>query len=144
MHAAAQTLIMPKRSEDASQTRNGEAMSDWSLKTKIAFYAWLALLLISLGTFAAGLLGHVMALLAGPWLSLKTEAAIHTGIPVFLTVVKFVTVPLLLVLTPFARHHHTFESWTDWSGHKLRQLEGLAKMPFVFVKRQFGRAGSLF
>jgi hypothetical protein len=33
-------------------------MTDTSLKTKLAFYLWLGLLLITLGTFAAGLFGH--------------------------------------------------------------------------------------
>ena len=101
---------------------NSEVMSDWSLKTKLAFYAWLSLLLITLATFAIGLSGHVVAMLAGPWLSLKTEAAIHTGIPVFLTAVKFVTVPLSLYLTPFASHHPTFENWTDWSKKRFHEL----------------------
>jgi hypothetical protein len=119
-------------------------MSDWSLKTKIAFYAWLALLLISLATFAAGLSGHVATLLAGPWLSLKTQAAIHAGISVFLTAVKFVTVPLLLVLTPFARHHPTFEEWTDWGKARFRKLEAIAKAPFALARAQFRRVKSLF
>jgi hypothetical protein len=119
-------------------------MSDSTLKTRIAFYLWLALLLISLATFALGLSGHVMALLGAPWLTLKTQALIHSGIPVFLTAVKFVTVPLLLALTPFARHHHTFESWTDWSKAQFHKLERLAKGPFNFVKNQFRRFMSLF
>jgi hypothetical protein len=119
-------------------------MSDWSLKTNIAFYAWLALLLISLATFAAGLSGHVVTLLAGPWLSLKSQAAIHTGISVVMTAVKFVTVPLALVLTPFARHHPTFEEWTDWSKARLRELEAIAKAPFALALAQFRRVKSLF
>ena len=119
-------------------------MSDSSLKTRIAFYLWLTLLLVSLGTFAVGISGHVVALLGAPWLSLKTQAIIHSGIPVFLTVVKFVTVPLLVALTPFARHHHTFESWTDWGKAHFHKLESLAKGPFNFVKKQFWRFVSLF
>jgi hypothetical protein len=52
------------------------------------------LLLISLSTFAVGFSGHVVALLAAPWLSLKTQATIHAGISAVMTAVKFVTVPL--------------------------------------------------
>jgi hypothetical protein len=116
-------------------------MSDSSLKTRIAFSLWLALLLISLATFAIGISGHIVTLLGAPWITLKTQALIHSGIPVFLTAVKFVTVPLLLALTPFARHHHTFEAWTHWSGEKFRQLENVVKVPFLFVK---AKLGSLF
>jgi hypothetical protein len=116
---------------------NSEAMSDRSMKTKIAFYAWLWLLLASLATFAVGLSGHIVALLAWPWLSLKAQAEIHTGIPVFLTAVKFVTVPVLVVLTPFARHHPTFEGWTEWSKKKFERIEGLGKLPYTFVKGLF-------
>jgi hypothetical protein len=112
-------------------------MSDSSLKTRIAFYLWLTLLLISLATFAIGISGHIITLLGAPWITLKTQALIHSGIPVFLTAVKFVTVPLLVALTPFARHHHTFESWTHWSAEKFRQLENLVKGPFLFVKAKF-------
>ena len=112
-------------------------MSDLSMKTRIAFYAWLWVLLITLGTFALGLSGHVVALLAWPWLSLKSQAEIHTGIPVFLTAVKFVTVPVLVVLTPFARHHPTFEGWTDWSRDRFQNLETAAKWPYTFVKKRF-------
>jgi len=121
---------MPGRIPD----RERQAMSDKSLRTRIAFYSWLTLLLASLATFAVGISGHVAAILAGPWLSLKTQAFIHTGIPVFLTAVKFVTVPLLVALTPFARHHPTFEHWTDWGKVKVRQLENLAKGPFRLAK----------
>jgi hypothetical protein len=120
---------------------NSEIMSDQSIKTKIAFYAWLSLLLITLATFAVGLSGHVVALIASPWLSFQVEAAIHTGIPVFLTAVKFVTVPVLLLLTPWASHHPTFEHWKEWSAEKFHGLEKLAKMPFVFV---WNRIKSLF
>lgn len=118
-------------------------MSSRSLTTRIAFYTWLTLLLVSLATFAIGLSGHVVALIAGPWISLKTQAIIHTGIPVFLTAVKFVTVPILVILTPFARHHPTFEGWTDWAAHKFHALERLAKLPFNFVKAQFCRVKSM-
>jgi hypothetical protein len=96
---------------------------DPSLKSRIAFYSWLALLLLTLGTFAAGLLGHIVIFAAGPWLSLKTQAAIHAAIPVILTAVKFVTLPLLLLLTPFARRHPTFKSWESWSKANLLRLE---------------------
>jgi hypothetical protein len=113
-------------------------MSDKSLKTRIAFYAWLTLLLASLATFAIGISGHIVAILAVPWLSLKTQAFIHTGIPVFLTAVKFVTVPLLVALTPFARHHSTFESWVDWSKKRFHQLEG----PVRPVKKWFAHVWS--
>jgi hypothetical protein len=116
---------------------NSEAMSDRSMKTKIAFYAWLWLLLASLATFAVGLSGHVVALLAWPWLSLKAQAEIHTGIPVFLTAVKFVTVPVLVVLTPFARHHPTFENWTEWSKKRFQGIESLGKLPYTFIKGLF-------
>ena len=119
-------------------------MSDSSLKTKVAFYAWLALLLISLATFAAGFSGHAVTLLAGPWLSLKTQAAIHAGISLTMTAVKFLTVPLLLILTPFARHHPTFEGWTDWSKAGFRKLEAIAKAPFALARAQFCRVKSLF
>jgi len=49
-------------------------MRDSSLKTKLAFYSWLALLLITLGTFAAGLFGHFVTLIAAPWLSLRNPS----------------------------------------------------------------------
>src|SRR5262245_4055334 len=101
-----------------------------SVRTKLAFSLWLTLLLISLATFALGISGHIVTLLAAPWLTLKTHAAIHASIPVFLTAVKFVTVPLLLVLTPFARHHRTFQSWTRWSKVKFQQLEDALKIPW--------------
>jgi hypothetical protein len=123
---------------------NSEAMSDRSLRTKIAFYLWLGLLLISLATFAVGISGHIVALIGAPWISAKTQVEIHAGIPVFLTAVKFVTVPVLLVLTPFARHHPTFEGWTDWSADRFRELEAVAKLPFIFVKKQFCRVKSWF
>ena len=104
-------------------------MSERSLKTRLAFYSWLALLWIILGTFAAGLLGHIVTLIAGPWLSLRTQAAIHATIPALLTAVKFVTVPLLLLLIPFARPHPTFKSWRRWSEGKFLQLEGVVNVP---------------
>ncbi len=119
-------------------------MSDWSLKTKVAFYTWLALLLISLSTFAVGFSGHVATLLAGPWLSLKTQAVIHTGISAVMTAVKFVTVPLLLALTPFARRHPTFEGWTDWSKARFRELETIAKAPLALARVQFCHVKTLF
>lgn len=115
-----------------------------SIRTKVAFYLWLTLLLISLATFALGFSGHIVALLAAPWLSYKTEAAIHAAIPVILTAVKFVTVPLLLLLTPFARHHPTFQSWTKWSKAKFLQLEEAAKIPWHVAKAIFLRAKSLW
>jgi hypothetical protein len=110
----------------------------------VAFYTWLALLLISLATFALGISGHIVTLLAAPWLPLKTQAAIHAGIPVFLTAVKFVTVPLLLLLTPFARHHRTFRSWTKWSQAKFLQLEEAMKIPLHAAKAIFLRAKSFW
>lgn len=115
-----------------------------SVKVRVAFYLWLALLLISLATFAVGLLGHVITLLAAPWLKFKTQAAIHATIPVLLTAVKFVTVPLLLLLTPFARHHPTFQSWTDWSKVKFHQLEHVLNIPWRAIKALFLRAKSLW
>ena len=119
-------------------------MKDSSLKTKLAFYSWLALLLITLGTFMAGLLGHFVTLIAAPWLSLGTQAVIHGTIPVLLTAVKFVTVPLLLLLVPFARHHPTFRSWTNWSKAKFRQLEHILRIPWSLAKALFLRAKSMF
>jgi hypothetical protein len=109
---------------------------------KLAFYAWLALLLITLGTFAAGLFGHFVTLIAAPWLSLRTQAAIHATIPVLLTAVKFVTVPLFLLLTPFARRHPTFRSWTIWSNTKFRRLERILRIPWS--KALFLRPKSMF
>jgi hypothetical protein len=100
-----------------------------SFRTRLAFQAWLVLLLISLGTFALGISGHIVALLAAPWLSLKTQALIHASIPVLLTAVKFVTVPLLVLLTPFASRHPTFRSWSEWSKVKFQQLESIFKVP---------------
>jgi hypothetical protein len=124
--------------------RKSEAMRDSSLKTKLAFYSWLALLLITLGTFAAGLFGHFVTLIAAPWLSLRNQAAIHATIPVLLTAVKFVTVPLFLLLTPFARRHPTFRSWTNWSKSKFRQLEQILRIPWSLAKALFLRAKSMF
>ena len=126
------------------QPQKSEVWSNSSLKTRLAFYLWLALLLISLATFALGLAGHLVTLLAAPWLALKTQAAIHATIPVLLTAVKFVTVPLLLLLTPFARHHRTFKSWTNWSKAKFRQLEEVLKIPWYLIKAIYRRAKSLW
>jgi len=109
--------------------------------TKLAFYAWLALLLFDLATFALGISGHIVTILAAPWLSLKTQAMIHASIPVLLTAVKFVTVPLLLLLTPFARHYPTFRSWTNWSKSKFQQVEEIIKIP---AKAVFAWAKSLW
>lgn len=128
----------------ATKDQGNKIKSDLSLKTRVAFYLWLSLLLISLATFALGLTGHVLALIAAPWLSLKTEAAIHATIPVLLTAVKFVTVPLLLLLTPFARHYPTFQSWTSWSKAKLHRLEGLLTIPWYLVKSLFLRLKSIW
>ena len=111
------------------------------MRTKLAFYAWLALLLFDLATFALGISGHIVTILAAPWLSLKTQAIIHTSIPVLLTAVKFATVPLLLLLTPFARHYPTFRSWTNWSKSKFQQVEGIIKIP---AKAVFAWAKSLW
>jgi hypothetical protein len=121
--------------DDASAAGEREAGREQRLSTKLAFYAWLSLLLTSLGTFAVGISGHIVALLAAPWLSFTTQAMIHASIPVFLTAVKVVTVPLLLVLTPFASHHPTFISWSHWSKTKFTQLEGVVKGPWLFVKK---------
>ena len=112
-------------------------MRNSSFKTKLAFYSWLALLLITLGTFAAGLVGHFVTLIAAPWLSLRTQAAIHAIIPVLLTAVKLATVPLLLVLVPFARRHPTFRSWTNWSKSKFRQLEQFFGFHGLLLRRAF-------
>lgn len=114
------------------------------MKTLVAFHSWRALLLISLGTFAVGISGHVVAFLAAPWLPLKTQAFIHGGIPVLLTVVKFVTVPLLLVLTPFARHHPTFEAWENWGKEQFHRLEKAAAIPWNIIKGTFKRFVGFF
>lgn len=119
---------MPRESEQGETT--GVAV----IVTQIAFYTWLTLLLASLATFALGILGHIVTLLAAPWLSLLTQATIHATIPVLLTAVKFVTVPLLLLLTPFARHHKTFKSWTSWSKARFYQLGEVVKTPWRLVK----------
>jgi hypothetical protein len=112
-------------------------MSDSSLKTRLAFHIWRALLLISLGTFVLGLSAHVLTLISAPWLSLQTQATIHAAIPVLLTAVKFVTVPLLLLLTPFARHHETFESWESWGKASFHRLEEIVKIPWNLAKGLF-------
>ena len=87
-----------------------------------------------------------MTILAAPWLSLKTQAMIHASIPVLLTAVKFVTVPLLLLLTPFARHYPTFSAWTNWSKSKFQRLEGIIKIPakavFAWTKSLWARLTS--
>jgi hypothetical protein len=119
-------------------------MGEPSLKTRLAFHAWRTLLLISLGTFAAGLLGHILTILAAPWLKLSTQAAIHASIPVLLTAVKFVTVPLLLLLTPFAHRHPTFQSWEQWGKDHMKNIEHAASIPWNMVKSVFRRAKSIF
>jgi hypothetical protein len=81
-----------------------------------------------------------VTLIAAPWLSLGTQAAIHAAIPVLLTAVKFVTVPLLLVLVPFARRHPTFRSWTNWSKARFGQLEQILRIPWSLAKARFLRA----
>jgi hypothetical protein len=53
-------------------------------------------------------------------------------------------VPILLVLTPFARHHRTFRSWTKWSKLKFEQLEEAAKIPWHAVKAGFQSLKSLW
>jgi hypothetical protein len=85
-----------------------------------------------------------VTLLAAPWLTLRTEASIQAAIPVVLTVVKFVTVPLLLLLTPFARRHPTFTSWENWSKANLHKLERIVKIPWNTAKSLFFRVKSLF
>jgi hypothetical protein len=119
-------------------------MDEPSFKTRLAFQAWRALLLISVGTFVLGFSGHIITLLAAPFLTLKTQAAIHASIPVLLTAVKFVTVPLLVILTPFAHHHPTFQSWERWGKRLMIRLEHMAKIPWEFAKRLFHRAVSIF
>jgi hypothetical protein len=118
---------LPVEDIPSQEGKTGAGVS--SLWTHLAFYAWLGLLLISLATFALGVSGHIVTLLLAPWLSLKTQAIIHASIPVLLTAVKIVTVPLLLLLTPFASRHPTFGSWTNWSKSKFQQLEGIIKIP---------------
>ena len=131
-------------SNEFAMSRPNSTISDSSLKTRLAFHIWRALLLVSLGTFALGLLVHIVTLLAAPWLTLRTEASIQAAIPVVLTVVKFVTVPLLLLLTPFARRHPTFASWESWSKANLHKLERIVKIPWNTAKSLFFRAKSLF
>jgi hypothetical protein len=114
------------------------------MKTMVAFHSWRALLVISLGTFALGISGHIVAILAAPWLPLKTQVFIHGGIPAFLTVVKFITVPLLLVLTPFARHHPTFEAWEEWGKKQFHRLEKAAAIPLRMLKASFFRLVQFF
>jgi hypothetical protein len=128
----------PAPDKPSENRKKNDALAP-SLRTRVAFYIWLALLLISLATFALGISGHIVTLLAAPWLTLRTQATIHATIPVLLTAVKFVTVPLLLLLTPFARHHRTFKSWTRWSKSKFQQLEGAFKIPWRLVKAIFLR-----
>jgi hypothetical protein len=136
--------MAPPEQETLSERRKKRDALASSLRTRVTFYSWLTLLLISLATFALGISGHIVTLLAAPWLSLKTQAAIHASIPVFLTAVKFVTVPLLLLLTPFARHHRTFRSWTRWSKVKFQQLEEAVKIPWHAAKAGFFRLKSLW
>jgi len=133
---------VPEISSESRKTKKDALAS--SLRTRLAFYIWLTLLLISLATFALGISGHIVTLLAAPWLTLKTQAAIHASIPVFLTAVKFVTVPLLVLLTPFARHHRTFRAWTRWSKAKFQQLEEAASIPWHAAKAIFLRAKLLW
>ena len=133
-----------KASNQGAESTGKASMTDTSLKTKLAFYLWLGLLLITLGTFVAGLLGHLVTVIAAPWLSLGTQAIIHAVIPVLLTAVKFVTVPPLLLLVPFAHCHPTFRSWTDWSKAKFNQLEHILKIPWSLAKAIVMRAKSLF
>lgn len=128
----------------ATGHKESDAAHQASLKTRLTFYLWLTLLLVSLGTFALGVSGHIVTLLAAPWLTLKTQAEIHASIPVLLTAVKFVTVPLLVVLTPFARHHRTFKSWTEWSKVKFQQLEDTLKIPWHLAKAGYRRVKSLW
>ena len=135
--------MAPTAPDLRSENRKKKEALASSIRTRLAFYLWLTLLLISLATFALGISGHIVTLLAAPWLTLKTQAAIHASIPVFLTAVKFVTVPLLLVLTPFARHHRTFKSWTRWSKAKFQQLEEAAKIPWHVARAGFLRAKSV-
>jgi hypothetical protein len=136
-------MAAPVREMPSESRKKKDALAS-SLRTRLAFYIWLTLLLISLATFALGISGHIVTLLAAPWLTLKKQAAIHASIPVVLTAVKFVTVPLLLVLTPFARHHRTFRSWTRWSKVKFRQLEEAAKIPWHAAKAGFLGVKSLW
>jgi hypothetical protein len=123
---------LPVESKPPQEIKTGARAS--SVWIRLAFYAWLTLLLISLATFALGISGHIVTILAAPWISLKVQALIHTSIPVLLTAVKFVTVPLLLLLTPFAHHHPTFHSWTDWSKAKFHQLESIVRIPTRWIK----------
>src|ERR1700722_10109919 len=85
------TEKMGSAPNEFAMSRPNSTISDSSLKTRLAFHIWRALLLVSLGTFALGLLVHIVTLLAAPWLTLRTEASIQAAIPVVLTVVKFVT-----------------------------------------------------
>ena len=128
---------MPFEDTPSQEGKAGAGAS--SFWTHLAFYAWLALLLISLATFALGVSGHIVTLLLAPWLSLKTQAIIHASIPVLLTAVKIVTVPILLLLTPFASRHPTFRYWTNWSKSKVQRLEGIVSIPYQAAKSVWAR-----
>jgi hypothetical protein len=88
-------------------------------------------------------LGHLLTLLAAPWLKLKTQASIHASIPVLLTAVKFVTVPLLLLLIPFAHRHPTFQSWENWGKIYMKKIEAAASIPWNVLKALFSRIKSI-
>jgi hypothetical protein len=121
----------------ASEIHRSDATCNSSLKTRLAFHLWRALLLVSFATFALGLSGHITALIAAPWLSLRTQVAIHATIPVILTSVKFVTVPLLVLLTPFAHRHADFKAWERWSKTSFNRLERELKFSCCPVKALF-------
>jgi hypothetical protein len=142
------TAFFNHRVSNMRQSRPDEAMSDSPLKMKLAFYSWLGLLLITLGTFTAGFLGHFVTLIAAPWLSLGTQAAIHAAIPVLLTAVKFVTVPLLLVLVPSHAAIRLFDRGQTGakrgsaSSNRFSRFHGLllrrafCKQPYFYVARE--------
>jgi hypothetical protein len=121
----------------ASETHRSDSTSNSSLMTRLAFHLWRALLLVSLATFAVGLSCHIAALIAAPWLSLRTQVTIHATIPVLLTAVKFVTVPFLVLLTPFAHRHATFKAWESWSKVSFNRLEGAPKISCYPAKALF-------
>lgn len=123
---------------------NDSNLTEPSLKTRLAFQTWRALLVISLATFALGLSGHVVTILAAPWLPLKTQAAIHATIPVLLTAVKFITVPLLVLLTPFAHRHPTFQAWEHWGKIYMKKIEAAAAVPWNVAKALFNKVKSFF
>ena len=124
----------------ASEGEKSERTAVSQTMTSLSFYIWLTVLLADLATFALGILGHIVILFAAPWLPLRTEVTIQAAIPVLLTAVKLVTIPLLLLLTPFARHHDTFKFWSNWAKAKFHRLGDPITIPWRLLKAAYWRA----